>query len=343
MVEDEQKPFNEQTTIQDAVVGDPRAETQQEPRPAWPPPPRLRPRQGPSKAISILTITLILLLVAGGLGFMIYAATNQYGSALGAARTLNVNSTVLSEIKSQATVDSSLAQTAQPLATAQAQIIASATAQDLPTVTAQAEGDQATATATALGDMLTQDTAGSPDLLDPLSDNSLNYQWDTGYADNNATGCNFVNSDYEVQESRQGFLQPCFADATSFSRFVYQVTMTINAGNEGGIIFRGNKANGKYYVFRIDINGFYALDLYSGNTYTLLTSGVSTAISTGTGLSNDLTVVADTNNLYLFVNETYVDGVSNNTLSVGQIGMAAIDTGLPVTVDFTNAEVWKLT
>lgn len=333
MFEDEQRPFHEQTTIRNVA----------EARPAWPPPPRPRPPQGPSKAVRVLTITLATLLVASGLGFVIYTATNQYGQALGFQRDLNVNATVQSEIKSQATAASAMQATAQPLATLQAQIIASATAQDQPTATAQAADDQATATATTLGAMLTQDTSGTPTLLDPLSDNTLKNQWDVGYADNNATGCNFVSGSYKVQEALRGNLRPCFADATNFSNFVYQVSMTISSGGEGGIIFRGNKANGQYYLFRIDVSGAYALDLYNGaSKYTLLKSGVNPAILSGAGQSNELTVIADKGTLDLFVNQSYVDSVSDTTLSAGQIGVAVINTSLPATVTFSNAEVWKL-
>jgi hypothetical protein len=310
--------------------------------PLWPPPPRPRASQGSSKTVKIVSIALILLLIVGGLSFVIYATVNQYGFALRSSRVLNTNATVQSEEKNLATLVSSLAQTAQPLATAQAQLIASATPQENPSATAAS--DQATATATVINTMLTHDTSGKPTLDDPLSDNTLHHQWDQGYTDNNATGCNFINSSYEVKEVRQGFLQPCFANATNFSNFVYQVTMTIKAGNQGGLIFRANKAKGQYYLFRMDIKGNYMLEVYnvSKPPYTRLLRGNNAAIATGTGVSNTLTVIANRSNLYLFVNKTYIDRVSDKTLSEGQIGVVAINTSLPVTADFTNAQVWKL-
>lgn len=352
MLQDEQKPFHEQKTIQDRPRHDPKtkqrsekstwAEQQEESLPAWPPPPHPRPAQGTPEAVKVLTLILALVLVAGGLSFIIYATTNQYSQALGITRRASINATVRNEIKSQATLVNSLVETAIPLATAQAQIVASATAQDQPSATAQAQSDQDQATATALNATLTQDTTATPTVNDPLIDNTLHYQWDIGYADDNATGCHFAASGYEVQEVRQGFIQPCFADATNFKNFVYQVSMTITAGNEGGIIFRGNKAKGEFYLFRIDINGAYALDLYNGSQYARLASGKNQEISTGTGASNDLTVIANPNNLSLFVNQSYITGVSDQTLSTGQIGVAALNLGLPCTVDFSNAEVWTL-
>ena len=329
MIENEQKPFHEQTTVQDLSLE----------RPAWPPPPRPRPPQGPSNTVKWLVITLALLLVAGGLGLAIYATTNQYSLALAGQKSAYLQATV----NSQATTAGSLAATAQPLATSQAQIYASATAQAQPTATAQAAGDQTTATATTLNSLLTQDTGGTPALDDPLTDNSLNNQWATGFTDNNNTGCNFADTGYQVQEALQRFIRPCFAAATSFKNFVYQVSMTITSGNAGGILFRGDGANGQFYFFWIDTNGNYAFELYNGSSsHSVLASGSSSAILTGPGQSNDLTVIATKGTFYLFANETYVTSASDQTLSAGQIGVAAYNLNLPTTVDFSEAKVWTL-
>lgn len=310
--------------------------------PSWPPPPRPRPSQGPHPAVKILSLALVALLILGGLGFIILTATSQYGQALGTSRRFVVNATERSLINAQATLVSSLASTAQPLATAQAGIVATATAQGQPTATLQAQEAQATATAIPFDTLLSQDTTATPDLDDPLTDNTLNNQWDVVHTDKNASGCDFVNGEYQVQEVRQDFLQACLADATSFSHFVYQVTMSIDSGNEGGIVFRANPAKSQYYLFRIDVNGDYTLDLYQGNTYTRLTSGTSDAIIEGVGVSNQLAVIADKDALSLFVNQNYIGGASNQALSAGAIGVAAVNTALPATASFTSAEVWKL-
>jgi hypothetical protein len=328
MSEKEQGLIHEQTTLSEENIV----------RPIWPPPPRRRPRQGPAKFTKILLIVLATLLIASGLGFIIYTATNQFGTALGVQQSVNLQATVQAQARTAGVLQS----TAQPLATAQAQIIASATAQDQPTMTAQAIGDEGTATATALENILTQDTTGTANLDDPLSDNSQKHSWDEGYSDNNNTGCNFINGNYQVQEGSQGFLQTCFADATNFRNFAYQVSLTFKSSGQGGILFRGNKTIGQYYLFTIDTNGNYILEIYNGQKYTPIANGFSTAITTGEGLSNDLTVIADKNIFYLFINQTYVASASNSTASAGQIGVVAINTNLPATIDFSDAEVWKL-
>lgn len=329
MAEQEQTPFHEQTTV-NAPPPEP---------PIWPPPPRPRPPQGLPPTIKWLALLLAVLLVASGLGLAIYAATSQYSQGLVGQKNVALQAT----INSQATSASELAATAQPLATTQAQIYASATAQALPSATAQAGDDQATATATALGALLTQDTSGTPALDDPLSDNSLNNQWATGYTDNNNTGCNFVNSSYRVQEALQRFIHTCFAASTNFHNFVYQVSLTISSGSAGGILFRGDGTSGQYYFFWIDTAGNYVFELYNGNTsHTMLTTGTSSAILAGPGQANSLTVIATKGTFYLFVNQTYVAGASDRTLTAGQIGVAAYNFTLPTTVDFSAAKVWAL-
>jgi hypothetical protein len=327
-LEDEQKSLHTQI----AVVDVPPVE------PAWPPPPRPLPRQ-PSQATRVLIITLAILLIASGLSAIIYTTTNQYGLAVSAQRRLNVNATVRSQIASQATLVSSLQATAQPLATTQAGIYASATAQDQSTATAE---NQAAATATALESLLTQDTSGPPTLSDPLSDNSLKNAWDEVSSDNQATNCHFTDIAYEAQEIRQGFLLPCFANAPHFTNMVYQVSMTITSGDQGGIIFCATKSKRQYYLFRVDTNGGYALELYTSSKYTLLAQGTSPAIISGTGIPNVLTVIANKGALALFVNSTYVGSANDTTLSDGQIGVAVINRERPTTADFSNVEVWNV-
>ncbi len=337
MLEDEREPLNEQTTLKNAVVAQP-----EQVESAWPPPPRPRPSQGPSKAVRVLTILLAALLVVGGLGALIYATTSQYGLAVGAQQRLSTNATVRSQVASQATQVSSLRATAQPLATTQAAIYATATAQDQSTTTSQPGQDQATATATTMQALLTQDTSGTPTLNDPLSDNSMGNGWDEVSSNNQGTSCGFPTGSYEVQEGLQGFLKPCFATNSNFTNFVYQMSLTIITGSEGGIVFCANASKDQYYLFRIDINGNYALELYNGTQYALLAQGKNSAISTGVGSSNTLTVIVNKGTLALFVNSMYVDGANNTTLSKGEIGVVALDRNLPTTVDFSNAQVWSV-
>ncbi|MGH2509502.1 MAG: hypothetical protein ACRDHZ_19160, partial [Ktedonobacteraceae bacterium] len=138
------------------------------------------------------------------------------------------------------------------------------------------------------------------------------------------------------------FVLPCFANATNFTNFVYQVSMTMNSNGQGGIIFCANKSQKQYYLFTIDTNGNYTLELYTGGKYALLAQGTNTAILSGVGTPNTLTVLVDKGVLTLFVNASYVGGANNTTLSSGQIGVAVINRDLPTSADFSNVEVWNV-
>ena len=331
-----QEPFHEQSTLKDITplpAGAARA---------WPPPPRTIPRQGLSTGMVILLIVLATALIGGGFGLIVYAATTQYRTALHTQATALAESTMQAQNTALAKTQVVVQATNQALATVQAGILATATAQVGATATAGAAGDLGTATATALEDLLSNDTTGNPALTDNLSDNSGGNQWDEGFVGNGNTGC-FFNQDYHAREAQLNFLQPCYADATNFSNFVYEVQMTIHQGSQGGILFRANKSKGQYYLFRIGTDSSYTLEVYENNkSVMMLSSGISSAISTGDGQSNAMAVLANKNSLYLYVNQQLVTTVTDSTLSAGQIGVAAIDYSTPTEVEFSNVQVWKL-
>ena len=332
-----QEPFYEQPTLEDFAPLPGMA-----PR-VWPPPPRtnLAP-QGLSTGMVILLVVLAVVLIGGGLGFTIYSATAQYHKQLTTQATSQVQSTIQAQNTALSKTQVVLQATNQALATAQAGILATATAQAGATATATAAGNLGTATATALENLLANDTSGNPALMDSLSDNTHGNQWDEGLVGNGNTGC-FFNQDYHVREAQVNFLQPCFADTTNFSNFVYEVQMTIDHGSQGGILFRADKSMGQYYLFRVGTNSSYTLEVYKNNKSVMtLSSGISSAISTGDGQSNQMAVIAKNNSLYLYVNQQLVTSVVDSTLSAGQIGVAAVDYSTPTEAEFSNVQVWKL-
>ncbi len=306
--------------------------------PAWPPPyPLYRRRETISSSQLILIISLVGLLIVGGLALVIYSATAQYHSNLKAQATHEAQATA----QVYASVTAQAQATNQALATVQTSINATATAQANAAATATAQVNQATATATAFQDMLSSATSGTAALDDPLSDNSQNNNWDEGAT---KTGnCMFTNGVYEASEALQGYLQPCIAEATNFRDFVYQIQVSITEGNQGGILFRANGANGTFYLFRIGTDGSYALDRYNGKQHSAtLASGFSDAITVGLNQANQLAVYAKGSALYLFINGQYVTSLKDSTLSSGQIGVVALDYSVPSQVAFSDAQVWKL-
>ena len=176
-------------------------------------------------------------------------------------------------------------------------------------------------------------------LDDPLSDNSKGYGWGSGK-------CQFTGGAYHVKSQTQSYFTLCYAQGTDYSNFAFQVQMTILAGDSGGIVFRADGVNNRYYLFHIFSSGFYAFDLYVGSIAShtrTLASGSSSAISTSLNQPNLITVVARGSSIDLFVNQQYVTGGSDSTYSHGQIGVIASDYfGNSTEVVYSNAKVWTL-
>lgn len=291
----------------------------------------------PTRTI-VLVILLAVALIGSGLGLAIYATTVQYRASLYGAATAIARLTAQVQATSQAQQQG----TANVFATANSNIYATATAQAGVTATSTAQVSDLTATTTTQGNILSQATSGTPVLNDPLSDNTSNNRWDvtSGTAD---SACVFINGTYHAIETRAGFFQPCFAEATNFSNFAYQVNMIIDKGKEDGIIFRADNASNSFYMFRINTSGSYALDLYQNSKLTsTLTNGYSTAITTALKASNTLAVVAYKGTFYLFDNQQLLTSVTDNTLSSGKIGVAAINYTAPTEAEFSNAQVWNV-
>lgn len=302
----------------------------------WPPPQQnFRRRQTFPVWVTILLVMLAIALIGGGLGLIFFTATLQYRG------TLHAQATTMARATEQVRKAQDLATNAA-LSTADATIYASATAQSGATATATAIVDSATTTATAFGDVLTQATSGTAALDDPLSDNSGNNNWDQTNKVINGQ-CVFPGTGYHALAAQQGFFHPCFAEASNFSNFAYQVTMIIDSGKQGGIVFRANSASMSLYFFYVDIDGRFSLDLYKSSSQAkTLSSGFNAAITTGLKQSNQLAVVAYNGTLYLYANQQFITSTTDNTLSGGKIGVAALDLKNPTEVEYSNARVWTL-
>lgn len=152
-----------------------------------------------------------------------------------------------------------------------------------------------------------------------------------------------MSDGYHSTMPQTNFFSPCFARATDFSNFSYQVEMTILKGDRGGICFRANADNGSFYYFYISSSGSYALQTY--NNYILtgtLSDGSSAAIKTGLNQPNLIAVVANGTALDLYVNMQYIATVNDSTFIHGQIGVVAEDIHNPTNIVFNNAMVWMM-
>jgi hypothetical protein len=285
--------------------------------PSVPPP---RPKR--SGAVIFLTLAIVLALIVGS-GLIFYLGYYQPNQA----RTVATQT-------AQAQTTSS----AQAGATGSAQV-SQATANAVATSTAQLQ-----ATVQAYRSIYTNATRGTPALNDPLSTPSLTSLWDITVGSSTTGSCSFTAGSYHSTISTADYFQPCYALATNYSTFAYQVDMTITQGDEGGILLRSNSAHTKFYLFRIGVDGSFVLYNYTntqGSQATLLLTGSSNVIK-GVKQANQITVVAQHTTMYFFVNQQYLGSSDDNAYSAGQIGVFAESAKNPTDVAFNNAKVWTL-
>lgn len=283
-----------------------------------------RPRRRSGGWLAALLVVLVLILISGS-GLLYYVAVYQPNQA-------HVQATATAQARVTGTAQ------AQARATATVQAQAQATANAQATVTIQA-----TATATAQVGVYTQITSGTPALNDTLNAQSQ-ANWDELTSSANGA-CAFAGGAYHSTMPQKGYFQPCYAQATNFSNFAFQVQMTIVQGDDGGIIFRADNQNSRFYLFRISRDGTYTLFLYVNNQgmqARSILNGNSQFIKTDLNVPNMLTVIAQGNSLLFYVDKQYVGGMNDNTYAAGKIGVFAESNANRTDVTFSNAQVWTL-
>ncbi len=219
----------------------------------------------------------------------------------------------------------------------------------IPLHNAQVASDQARATAQAHQATVTVQTMATAtaakvypfsadvQLNDKLVDNGQGVGWTT------SQNCAFSNNAYHVTQTTTNTFSICPAANTNYSNFTYQVSMQIIKGEIGGITFRGDGDNYRYYTFVFSPDSSYALWAYSQPSHPkTLQEGSASSFKTGLGQSNVISVVARGNTITLYVNGQQIMTTKDTIYSSGQIGMTAYDTTGPADVAFSNAQVWKL-
>ncbi len=294
------------------------------------------PRRKLSRVYPVLLAVLVCLLVASSAGLFYYlwgrpSTTNTNAIATATAR-VNLFDTA----------------TAQAHATAVARSGATATAVVDVTATVNARRD-ATATAIATGANPYPPYSGSQVLNDRMIDNNQGNQWQV-YSDSTAgNSCRFVDGAYHVVDAPQ-YGGACFAAATDFSNFTYQIEMTfIKAGQSfdgGGIAIRSSGNN--YYYFEVFESGRYMFVPCSGNDCShAIAESLSQAIPsfhTGLNQPNTIAIVVVGNRFDLYINAMHVAGpVSdpNKISSHGMIGVFGAANDVTTEVVYKDAKVWR--
>ncbi len=138
----------------------------------------------------------------------------------------------------------------------------------------------------------------------------------------------------------------CLAQATNFGDLAYQVQMTIVKGEFGGMVFRADSSQTKYYSFLIDRSGTYSLITSVDNTGTrdyVLHKGTSAFFKAGFNQVNLLAVIARGSSIYLYINQHYITSASDRSYRAGQIGLFGGNyTQAPADVVFRHVQIWQL-
>ena len=183
-------------------------------------------------------------------------------------------------------------------------------------------------------------------LNDPLVDNSKGVNWDS-----DGKGCLFSGSAYHAIDDQAKTYNTCAANKADYSDFTFEVEMVIKQGDsdaDGGLIFRADNANNKFYRLYVDQKGNYGLLVSVDTTGTGgnardLKDGPASQFNTGLGQTNTIGVVARGNQIALYIDHQLVTTVTDSTYTHGQIGVtAATLSGSKTEVVYTNAKVWQV-
>jgi hypothetical protein len=212
----------------------------------------------------------------------------------------------------------------------------------LSTTQAKTPSVQATAsiTTTSPQDLYTQVMSRTPTLNDPLTAQDANSWQDLS----TLKSCTFTAGALHLH----GTAGSCIGESTNFGDLAYQVKMTIIQGNVGGITFRFDAINRKFYYFAINPDGLYAVVYVGGGTSStgnekLLASATSTAIAVGFNQPNTLTVIARGSSIYIYINKQYITTLTDSSSTVGAIGMLGGNSaGSTSDVAFSDVQVWAL-
>ena len=293
------------------------------PTPTMPPP--VAPRPG-AKWRNALLAGLALLVILSGLGIFSLVHNGQVASDQANATTTT-----------QANLSAATA-AANATSTAEVNVIATQVAID---------NNQVTATAVAYQNLYNSSTSGNLVLNDPLIDNSHGNGWSEGSSTDGGT-CQFTGGAYHVTTTNETYIQTCNALSTNFSNFAFSVQMRVVNGDCGGLTFRADSANSKFYYWRVcALNGYYGLLLYTNsnsNSSTQLAFDPSPGPINGPNQVNLLTVIARGQTIILYINKQEVVSVNDGTYSHGQVGVTAEGASNSPAADvaYNDAKVWTL-
>ncbi len=178
------------------------------------------------------------------------------------------------------------------------------------------------------------------DALDGTSHNG----WNTKSSSDSF--CRFSQNQYHTGISAKSVVHRCLYSDHQFSKFAYEVQMTILKGDCGGLIIGANSDNSdnsELYYYAICQDGSYWLAKFDNhNPGLIFARGNNAAIKEGLNQLNQVAIVADGSVITLYMNKQKITSVNDTSSLEGAIGLAADDINHPTEVVYSNARVWKI-
>jgi hypothetical protein len=274
---------------------------------------------------TILIAVVILLIIGSGLAILL----------INNANTTKHNNAVATE-QAQGTSSARMATAAQ------ATIIAVQATNNAAAATtvAQAQATNIASTATAVANPdLYQPVNSVLALIDPLSQP---FAWTNGSNTSFGGHCQFVNGAYQISQSVVHRTFVCSSNYATYNNFAFEVRVTINQGDCGGMSIRGNSDSANSYDFQVCRDGEYGFIRYTSNKGTFLTSGNSSAINQGINQSNVIAVLANGSSFELYVNHQQIGSVTDNNYTQGAVGLIAVDSIDQTVVTYQNVRIWTI-
>lgn len=197
--------------------------------------------------------------------------------------------------------------------------------------------------------LYTSVTSREPQINDPLSAESTLI-----WAASSKGDCIFKGGAFHALHPTAA---SCSTTNIALRDLAYQAEVTIVQGTNGGLIFHNNflpNPNGGLYYFIVTTKGDFSLFdrsiTYQNKQFSasgprlLIGPQRSSAIKTGLGQTNLLTVITRGTSIYLYINKRFVGSAQDSTSLSGTIGMfgGGEASGSAVDVVFKNAQVWAL-
>ena len=153
--------------------------------------------------------------------------------------------------------------------------------------------------------------------------------------------CQTMSDGYHISESKTFSFYNCDANSRTVYNFVFEVKMTIDQGDCGGLALLYDPTGGNGYVLFICSDGSYQFTTYTNFASGLLINGTSSGVTAGQ--TNTIAVVANGGNFIIYLNHSQLNGISDNTYNQGEIGLIAGDNSSNTTeVTYSDARLWTL-